>query len=618
MAGNELGKVYQQFLGKVSRLTADHQAKVEDKPEVKKACGVYYTPTHIVNYIVRHTVGKLTEGKTPKQTAKLRILDPACGAGAFLLGAYQHLLDWHRDWYVADRPENHQKELYRVPAGWRLTTAEKKRILLNNIYGVDIDPQAVEVTKLSLLLKVLEGDSHERALPDLGSNLKCGNALIGPDFYENQHHAERDGYDERRYRINVFDWNTAFPLIMKAGGFDAVIGNPPWGQKEVDDDPLVKRYLWERYPSSRGIHDVFRPFVELGIGLLRDGGMFGLVLPDIVLLKDYLETRRLLLEQLTLARIDWWGMAFASAVIDAASIVGIKRSAPRNHHVRVCVRDLEHPVDHDISQDDFWANPRLVFNLHLTPEKRRVLETLASCPNLGSYFEVHEGVHSGNMRPDLFVSAKVDATCRELYVGRGEIVRYHMQWQGKYLRMAAFPKIKTRKRYANLGRAKWHEREKVLVRRTGDYVLAAIDSEHRYASNNFFLVFPRRPCSLDLRGLCALLNSQLMTWYFRAIEPRRGRVFAELKIKHLTAFPLPSAILEAEGSMALNELGAQRADLAAELVEVGTPHAAMILQRQASSLDSTMEALVCGLFGLPASFDNGSAIEEAPNSCQNQ
>jgi len=200
-----LGQVYEQFLGKVIRLTPGHRAVVEEKPEVKKAGGVYYTPTYIVDYIVKQTVGKLVEDKKPGPrgtVSKLKILDPACGSGSFLIGAYQYLLDWHRDQYITDDPEKWAKGrkpcLYQGPGGdWRLTTDERKRILINNIYGVDIDAQAVEVTKLSLLLKVLEDESsetigktlelfQERALPDLGSNIKCGNSLIGPDFYEGQ------------------------------------------------------------------------------------------------------------------------------------------------------------------------------------------------------------------------------------------------------------------------------------------------------------------------------------------------------------------------------------------------------------------------------------------------
>ena len=182
-----LGQVYERFLGKVIRLTAGHQAKVEEKPEVRKAGGVYYTPTYIVDYIVKNTVGKLVENKSPKDVASLKIVDPACGSGTFLLGAYQYLLDWHLNWYTERKTsrKNGRKTmpLSRLANGYRLSTAKKKEILLNNIYGVDIDAQAVEVTKLSLLLKVLENASGqlslgmERVLPDLGNNIKCGNSL---------------------------------------------------------------------------------------------------------------------------------------------------------------------------------------------------------------------------------------------------------------------------------------------------------------------------------------------------------------------------------------------------------------------------------------------------------
>ena len=240
-----LGQVYEQFLGKVIRLTAGHQAKVEYKPEVRKAGGVYYTPTYIVDYIVRQTVGRWLEGKKPNPKSgagRLTILDPACGSGSFLLGAYQYLLDWHLTAYLENDPARWSRgktpRIYQAPGGdWKLTIAERKRILLDHIFGVDIDSQAVEVTKLSLLLKVLEGENdqsvkgqlslNQRALPDLGPNIKCGNSLIGPDFY----HGRQMGLleDEETYRVNAFDWQAEFPEIMSAGGFDVVMGNPPYG-----------------------------------------------------------------------------------------------------------------------------------------------------------------------------------------------------------------------------------------------------------------------------------------------------------------------------------------------------------------------------------------------------
>lgn len=161
-----LGQVYERFLGKVIELTPSGGAIVTEKPEVRKAGGVYYTPTYIVDYIVQNTMGKLVEGKTPDEVARLRILDPACGSGSFLIGAFEFLLNWHRDWYTVHTPAQHVKvERLRQldDGGYALTTSEKRRILLNNLYGVDLDQQAVEVTKLSLLLKVLEGETAATA-----------------------------------------------------------------------------------------------------------------------------------------------------------------------------------------------------------------------------------------------------------------------------------------------------------------------------------------------------------------------------------------------------------------------------------------------------------------------
>jgi hypothetical protein len=614
-----LGQVHEQFLGKLIRLTAGRPAKGEDKPGVRKAGGVYYTPSYIVDYIVQNTVGRLLEGKTSKDAAKLTVLDPACGGGSFLVGAYRRLLEWHLKQYQEDGPEKHKREMFRAAGGWRLTTAEKKRILRNSVYGVDIDPQAVEVTKLSLLLVVLEGESpdtlerrrglfHERALPDLAGNIKCGNSLIGPDFYDGEQAASLD--EEERCRINAFDWNAAFPSVMKTGGFDAVIGNPPWGQKEVADEQGIKQYIWGRYPSTKGIYDLFRPFVEKGIELARRGGVFGMVLPDIVLLKDYVETRRLLLQRLSLRAIDWWALPFADAVVDAATIIGAKAPPQDGHMLKAAVHDPEAPLVQEMRQADFRCNPRMVFNLHLTPEKRALLQELERCPRLGDFFEAHEGVHSGNIRDELFVDRRLDESCKPLLFGRDEIQPYFLRWSGKYIRLNALPERKTKERYANAGNPDWYARNKLLVRRTGDHVLAAVDRERRYASNNFFLVFPKRDCDLLPDGLCALLNSPLMTWYFRTIEPRRGRVFAELKIKHLTAFPLPEAVQQPGACRSLNELGENRTSFAPRLTEAAAPPDQIILRRAMREADVSIRKAVQSLFGLSDEFARMTGLKE--------
>ncbi|MEA5487878.1 MULTISPECIES: Eco57I restriction-modification methylase domain-containing protein [Pseudanabaena] len=283
-----IGQVYEQFLGKIITLST-LGVTVEDKPEVRKAGGVYYTPVYIVDYIVKNTVGKLLEGKTAKQAAKLKILDPSCGSGSFLIGVYQYLLEWYRDYYLKNPTRN--SPIYESISGWQLTTTEKKKILLDNIFGVDIDAQAVEVTKLSLLLRVLEGESQEsvtnqlrlfkeRALPDLDNNIKCGNSLIDSGFYDKvQMSLLRE---DEVYRINVFDWQNEFSSIMKSGGFDAVIGNPPYIRIQTLKEWAAREtefYKQTYLAASKGNYDICVVFLEKGLSLLNKTGKLGYILP---------------------------------------------------------------------------------------------------------------------------------------------------------------------------------------------------------------------------------------------------------------------------------------------------------------------------------------------------
>ncbi len=289
-----LGQVYEQFLGKVIELSEGGGVRVQEKPEVRKAGGVYYTPAYIVDYIVENTVGKLLEGKTPEEAAKLRILDPACGSGSFLSGAYQYLLDWHLETYRA-RPRQYRNRTRHIAgAGLILTTAEKRRILQNNIFGVDLDQNAVEVSKLSLLLKMLENESGAagtqtlmfsaggRILPDLSCNIKWGNSLIGSDFYSGQQMTFFD--NEALLRVKPFDWESAegFGEIMAAGGFDAVIGNPPYiriqTMKETAPE-TVPHYKKNYLSASKGNYDIYVVFVEKGLQLLNAEGLLGFILP---------------------------------------------------------------------------------------------------------------------------------------------------------------------------------------------------------------------------------------------------------------------------------------------------------------------------------------------------
>jgi hypothetical protein len=345
-----LGQVYEQFLGKVIRLTPAHRAVVEPKPEVKKAGGVYYTPTYIVDYIVKQTIGSLVEQKTPTKVSRLKILDPACGSGSFLLGAYQFLLDWHQQYY-RQNPTKWAKgknpRLFQTSGDdWQLTIAERKRILLNNIYGVDIDSQAVEVTKLSLLLKVLENEQHlfpqlslfkERVLPNLDNNIKSGNSLIGSDFYQQQLGLLDE---ETLYQINAFDWNTEFADVMKAGGFDAVIGNPPYVRQELLGD--WKSYFQEHYRTYHGVADLYVYFIEKGISLLRDNGYFGIIVANKWMRANYGKPLRQWLKQQHLTEItDFGDLPVFQQATTYPCILGIQKGMAQTTFQATQVKTLD-------------------------------------------------------------------------------------------------------------------------------------------------------------------------------------------------------------------------------------------------------------------------------------
>ncbi|PSR56644.1 methyltransferase [Adhaeribacter arboris] len=296
-----LGSAYEQFLGKQIKVDANRKVKIEEKPEVRKAGGVYYTPQYIVDYIVQRTIGRLIEGKKPAEVSKIKIVDPACGSGSFLIGAYQYLLDWHKNFYNSNGKTLKGKKNSSLTLDGNLTTSEKKRILINNIYGVDLDVNAVEVTKLSLLLKCMEGETeasiatqlslfNDRVLPTLDSNITSGNSLIDTDFYD----LDLDlGFEKQ---IKPFNWKRVFPAVFANGGFDAVIGNPPYGAELSKE---VQKYCLDKFPI--GNTDTAALFMIQAKHLLKSKGFTGYIIPkSFTFASNWLKTRNELLDDISL------------------------------------------------------------------------------------------------------------------------------------------------------------------------------------------------------------------------------------------------------------------------------------------------------------------------------
>jgi type I restriction-modification system DNA methylase subunit len=286
------GDIYERYLGKTIYVK-NGKIAVEDRPEVRKAGGVYYTPTYIVDYIVRNTIGPLVEGKRPEEIEKLRILDPSCGSGSFLMSVFQYLIEYHVRFYEAHPEKANHESMFpdltsKSDGGLRLSIWRKTKILSNNLFGVDLDSQAVEITMMNLYLKALEGErglpNSQHLLPSLKSNIRCGNSLVGTDDDEIQELSPED-----RRNINPFDWASesgGFGQILGRGGFDAVVGNPPYVRIQNLATGQVE-YFNSRYKAATGKYDIYVLFIEKATELLKADGNLGMILPNKFLTASY-------------------------------------------------------------------------------------------------------------------------------------------------------------------------------------------------------------------------------------------------------------------------------------------------------------------------------------------
>jgi hypothetical protein len=589
-----------------------------------------------VDYIVAQTVGPLLEGKSPKQVEKLRILDPACGSGSFLLGAYDHLLDWHLRYYLDHDPaawaQKKSPPIYetapnahgigRGSGNWQLTTAERKRILVNNLYGVDIDAQAVEVTKLSLLLKVLEGEARElqgkqldfhRVLPDLGHNIKCGNSLIGSDFYAQPDLPAFD--DEARYKINAFDWAHEFKPIMDAGGFDAVIGNPPYG---ANFDPREQPYLRTHYASLTNSFDSFIMFVEQAGNLLTERGCLGVIVPSGWVSTPSAKKLRLRFaeqyrpESFVSLPYD----VFKGAYIDTMIVVAsrLRRGESWGKLTERSVSLVVFPIRHKIvDQTDFhsfakagtfsnWLNSEGAEFLVLSSEAEAALvERLRDLPDdLEKYADVMRGVEVYHPR-----SRAECKTPKRAYTG--EMLRYQLDI-GPAAYESYSPEIEKAKP------VRFFRGPRILLRQllSRKFRLQAVFTEEEFLTNQSVQSIVVRNSYPDTKAILGVLNSKLLSWYFCQINlVARRDDFPKTIIKQTRELPFPdfeesvarkthdTLVTHVDRMLKLNEA----------LVAAKAPDTQTRLQRDIAATDRAIDQLVYQLYSL--TDDEIKIVEQA-------
>ena len=644
-----LGRIFEQSITELEILEAEADGFLSiNKENKRKRDGVYYTPEWVVERIVHETLdprlaqikqecgwpekdlpNEKTLDQYQQRLKKLKIVDPACGSGAFLITVLRYLMDeWHA--VLALRREITGKATKHDDA------TLIKDILKSNLYGVDINPASVEITRLALWLHTASGD---KPLSSLDHTIRDGNSLIGPEFYKGQ--GDLGFYDEvQKERINVFDWEAAFPEVFEQGGFDAVVGNPPYVKlqnfRKVHAD--MAEFLKTdglgnpTYKSTQsGNFDLYLPFIEKGLQLLSEDGRLGYIAPSLWSVNEYgAALRTMIAETGQLERwIDFKAFqVFDEAITYTALQFYTKRS---NKIVKVAFAP-----DGKIS-DDAWSDSdcelsydKIDFSerwLLLTGKERKLINKLhKQCDILNNdkKISISQGIISGafpifslrkvgpqkylnEKHPDLREIILEDSLMLNLVSGE-DVKRYQspktnlciiFPYQKKD-KMKLLEGSEFRKSYPNA----WsylEKFEKELRKRDG----GKLDNEHWYAysrnqnldkqSNPKLLIAGTTPelrVSIDVSGAVAandkrvytisgtnidnllflqgILNSPVCNFVFKRIARPKVNGFFDVEKQFIAPLPIPKTTAKNKEAVArhaktLQELHTKRRDILAKL-----------------------------------------------------
>jgi len=571
-----LGQAYEGCLGRWHSLTPNDSGstkKLAETPNVKKSGGIYYTPMAIAKYIVQQTVGRLLMpcGVTDKNwQPSPQILDPSCGGGVFLLTAYRLLLHHAAQRTAQSGPSD--------PDCTQLPQAVRSQILLQCIYGVDIDPDAVAVTRLSLLLVWLEGypeelskelstgvrqEHYEQAeaqpppVPDLNHNMRCGNSLIGSDW--NQPAAattEETGAEKQRLLSELppkvggvgsryqtspmaaegwgepFDWQSAFPAIHAQGGFDAVIGNPPYLDSEwmTAHLPQHRHYCTQRYRVATGNWDLFCVFIERALNLCCPGGLTSLVVPNKLAAADYAMAARSLLTQtahLLILRDYSRVPVFAAAVYP---LVYVAQKSPSTLLRSTLLESIRYEQMRSLEQVEYgqWLNaahhfaqPHAPWPLGTTPQTNLIVRLAQEFPSLGTLARVNGAatVAEAYALQPLIQAWQPDDVPYLKLVNSGTLDRYRICWGEKrlrYLGASYLQPVVAGQQIEQLPpiRRQQATQPKILVAGMTKRLECALDATGTVLAAKSTSIIQTDQSELDLRYLLGVLNSHLMQVYF--------------------------------------------------------------------------------------------------------
>lgn len=549
-----------------------------------------------------------------KQARKVTVLDPACGSGSFLLGAYQYLLDWYHRFYIDTDPTywNKQKVIEAIPArspdpgsrtpnnrhetkDYRLTIAERKRILLNHIHGVDIDSQAVEVAKLNLLLKASEGtaaqgqllyDTRERLLPDLEKNIICGNSLIGWDYFGSKDR----GRVRTREELNPLDYDQAFPEIVKDKGFDVVIGNPPYRMLQPHNtDDYTLSYLRKKYLAADFKVDFFHLFIQRAFDLMKPGAEMGFIIPATLLNNVYVENLRQFLANHAIIRT----IAVASEkVFEGADVhafvLMLQKPLSKDRPARNLIRTTAELSERFLKEGEVYGQtPQTVFNT-LEGKVWNILLTSNNLPLIGKIHSssqplsavasINRGLITGD-RDKYFSATK--STREHVPILTGADVRRFYYDEPKEFVLFQRPKTSG----GCWDPAVHHAPHKVIVRQIGKEPTAAFLDRPIAVTGNVFTVMAD---AVDTEiAITGILNSKLIAWYWSIMFADFKATFPQVTIFSLSRIPVP---------VPGNDLKRQMVELTTQASKLAKQSAKG--ERELHRVTNELDRLVYALYGL--------------------
>jgi hypothetical protein len=583
-------------------VTTDKTADVAEKPEVRKAGGVYYTPEYIVRYIVENAVGKLIAGKTPDQIAKMRFVDIACGSGSFLLGVFDLLLNYHGRYYNENPGKDRKGDCIKRDGKLYLSLRKKREILLNNIYGVDIDAQAVEVCQLSLYLKLLQEETefsthehqtefHETLLPPLNKNIVCGNSLIGTDILDGQLFPR----DEER-KLNPMNFEDAFPEVMKRGGFDAIVGNPPWislsgrFRNEVYPESALE-YLITHYRGNTYMPNMYEYFIARGLTLTRPGGCFSFVVPDrLGFNNQFVELRKRILDEARILSLvykvpfpgitaDTLIFVFQKGKVDLHHVVGI--SEYERKAISRPQAELFHDPAHRFEYFENTAVMQLVARVENASYTIPIGELCESTSGFGGKSQLITPIRESKSQ---ILTIKGDS------IGRYEF-RKHYWFE--------FNRQNITGRTTDV--LKLGAQEKLLLRKTGDRIVATYDDSGVFPEQSLYFLYANRS-KMSFKFLLGVLNSRLLNAYFGAKCLTNKKSIAQVKKVDLDQLPISVLNLsDASDKSRHDEVVAKveaMLDAKKQLAKAQSDKDKNYYENKCSALDQQIDRLVYDLYGL--------------------